>query len=116
MLILALLACVTEDNYLDRSVAVSCDRAEECDKGSFESAYDDQADCRDQYAEASAGLSDCYAENCTFDAKQAAACLQAARTATCDAWTNGDYTSECDTVYTDCDDVDLAICVAGVVF
>lgn len=116
MLILALLACVTEENYPSRSIAVACQRAEECDKGNFEATYDDQADCRDEFASYADDLQACYSENCSFDAQAAAACLQASRTATCEEYTSGDFSDDCNEVYTECADVDLALCIAGAVF
>lgn len=116
MFILSLLACVTAENFNAKQAGLWCVRAEECDKGSFEAAYDDQGECRDEFVSTSDDYIECFIENCdTFDAEQANQCLQALRTDSCAQMSEGDYLSDCDWtgVWSDCDDVDVALCIGA---
>lgn len=94
----ALLACVTKDNFNDQLVTVLCARTEECNKGDFETYYDDQAECiddgQDSYDE------DDY-EDCDFDAEAGASCLSDIKSADCDDFNSFQWGNDCDEVW-DC--------------
>lgn len=113
MFIFALIACISVENFDEHTVAVTCQRQEECNKSAFEDVYDDQGECQDDVADYYEDLYDCYVENCEFDAAAASSCLSDQRSASCDDWSSGDAGSDCDEVFTDCDDVDLALCLVG---
>jgi hypothetical protein len=113
MLILALFACVTAENFVAKSDAVLCQRTAECDKGAFEGRWSDQGECRDELDGQNDDVVSCYRDNCTFDDAEANDCLKAMRTSTCDEFTSGDYASDCDNVWQDCDMVDVALCLVG---
>lgn len=113
MFILALIACTNVENYDEQTIAASCQRWDECEKASFEDNYDDLGECQDDQADYFEDLYDCYVENCEFDAQQASACLASQRSVSCEDWGAGDFGSDCDDVFTDCDDVDLALCLVG---
>jgi hypothetical protein len=102
--------CLTEDNVAQKTVAVYCARAEECDKGNFENAYTSQTDCRESLLDDYQKAADCQAQWCTFDPEAAGNCLSGARSVGCDDWSQGDFDPDCDDVYTDCDMVNLTLC------
>ena len=113
MLFFALFACVTAENFAAQTGALLCQRVEECDKGSFEGQWSDQGECRDEVdAQSEDGMS-CYLDNCSFDDDAANDCLKSMRTSTCDEFTSGDYISDCDNVWQDCDAVDFSLCILG---
>ena len=106
---------MTSENFNAHLGTLECQRAEECDKGAFESSYSDQAECQDDYLNNTENIATCYIDHCDdFDAQQANQCLKALRTDTCESYQQGDWFSDCDSVYTGCDSVDLALCIAGV--
>ena len=114
MLIFALFACVTAENFASKTDAVFCQRTEECDKGAFEGRWSDQGECRDEFDQSTEDGMSCYLDNCTFDEAEANDGLKAMRTSTCDDFTSADYASDCDNVWQECDVVDLALCIVGV--
>lgn len=118
MILFSLVACITADNFLEKSTSVGCARLYECDKGGFESAYSDMNDCKETSVDDYGDYFDCYAENCEFDAGEANDCLKAERTDTCEEITSGDYLNDCDytQIYNSCDDSALTECLLGVVF
>ncbi|MES2643401.1 MAG: hypothetical protein V4850_28210 [Myxococcota bacterium] len=111
MSLLLLLACVTEGNFSDKSVALVCARSEECQKADFEANYDDQGECFDENADNYEDLVDCYNDNCEFDGQGASEYLAAARAADCDDV--GEALGDVGLVYDDCDDIDLGACLLG---
>lgn len=111
--LLLLTACVTQENYLEKSVKVWCDRQYECNKSAFESAFTDMSDCIDTLIDDGEDDAECFNQECTFDPEAARACLHDQSTASCEDWSSFDFTDDCNDVYTDCDYVDLAVCYAG---
>lgn len=108
-MIFALFACVTADNFNQQYVAAACQRYEECDKGTFESLYDDQAECNDETLDVLDEFDDCQ-EFCDFDPDNATSCLADMKTADCEDVMSGDFSNDCDDVW-DCDNNDYTECV-----
>lgn len=105
--------CVTQDNYLERTATVFCDRLYECDKSAFEANYSDKKDCVEGLVDDYEKADVCQAEECVWDGQAARSCLSDQADASCDDWASLDWGLDCDEVYTDCDTVDYAVCIAG---
>jgi len=100
--------CVTASNFNQQLSAVICERYEDCEGTAFEQDYSSQKDCRDDFEDFS---TDCPQEHCEFDGKKANECLKDLRTDSCN---DIDATAgACGEVWTDCDLVALAICLAS---
>ncbi len=112
-LMMILIGCLTAESYLPQTVSVACSRSEECQKSTFEDAYDDQAECREDNSEDLDAYTECYTENCDFDAQKAQSCLIHMRTADCDDIYDEE---DCNAVFDDCNDLDLAGCIADILF
>ena len=110
MLIL-MIACVTQDNYVAKAGHVVCRRSEECDKGAFDSRYDSVGGCQDKFVAYWGSWADCMSVACTFDAQGGADCISAYRDATCEQYVNGDPVQECDGAWVDCDDIAALACL-----
>jgi hypothetical protein len=98
LVLLSLIACVTQENFNDQFATTVCQRTEECNKGGFDSAYDDVQECVDDLDPD--GLNDAY-EDCTFDAEAGAGCLKDIREADCEDFQALQWGSDCDDVW-DC--------------
>lgn len=115
MLFALLFACVTEDNFIARTAAVSCAGFEECDGDAFADTYESQAECREAQTDLLSGFHDCYVEHCTFDAKAAGDYLSNVRSADCGG--RDDALADAEDVYTECtDDLELAACLLDAAF
>lgn len=109
-MIFALFACaVTADNYNDRVATSICDRSEECDASAFESAFGDQAGCKDELTSLFNENSDCV-DYCTFDADAAQTCLDDIKAIACDEFKTGAYGDACPKVW-DCDNEEYIQCM-----
>lgn len=104
--------CVSQDNYLEKTATVFCDRLYECDKSSFEANYSDKKDCVASLVDDYEKADSCQAEECVWDGKAAKSCLSDQADASCDDWASLNWGLDCDEVYTDCDTVDYAVCLA----
>ena len=99
----AILACVlfsacslSEEKFETDAKTESCRLIAECAPEVMELAgWEDQAACEAAEDEGSN-------EGCTYDAAKAQECLDALKSADCDAFSSGDYASSCEGVYT-CD-------------
>jgi|AMFO01.1.fsa_nt_gi hypothetical protein len=98
-----LAGCLNSQNYLDKSVVVSCKKLQQCVPSTFSSRYDSQSTCQSQVQAyyQSWGMYDCIS-SCTFDEKQARKCLSATRSMSCSDYSKGSYDSSCGQVYS-CD-------------
>ena len=112
---LLLIACTTQDNYLEKASTIACQKAEQCDQDAFDAAYDDV----DQCVDATLVLLDafaseaCYEEHCTFSGANADKCLSAMRGLSCDEYQSEDasYDPACDEVWECEDEAELAACL-----
>lgn len=111
-----LLACVTEQNVALKVSASFCSRYEECDKGSFESNYEDQQDCVDESEPALRDYYACLSSECDFDAGNANACIAGYGAQSCEDVSEGKAPSECEDIYTGCSDGDIAACMLDAAF
>lgn len=91
---------VDEDTYPAQYASVACARARECDRGAFESAYDDDmTECTDDledFSEDAAELWD--ALDCDFDEDEARGCLEDMQSSSCGDLTEGSP-NDCSQVY-----------------
>lgn len=113
MLISLLLACVTtSESFWSQAGTLACNRYEECDKSSFEDVYDDQAECREEFAEGADDIMDCLEEgDCTYDPEEGADLLKDFRQADCNE--RDEEFNDITDLY-DCEDeTELALCLYG---
>lgn len=108
----ALAGCLTPESYVNKQMQIYCDRLYECDKAAFEASYSDMGDCIDDNVDFFEEAAACAVEECTWDGEAASACLHDQATTTCEDWASGDFTNECEQVFTDCDALDYAYCLA----
>lgn len=109
-----LFACVTADSFPQKATNVLCERYYECDRGAFESAYSDLADCKDD--DALIAYYECFNESCTFVAKAASECLSEFRSQSCEDLVEGRTPNACEDIYEDCDESELLTCAADAAF
>ncbi len=89
-LLVLLAACgVSEKAFPARSAAVTCQRAQECEKASFDVVYSSLADCKKTVGDQMQVLFDQAGDRCNWDGGLAAQCLAWARSASCDDFVNG---------------------------
>lgn len=116
MILLALLACgVTENNIADRTLHTVCASMQECYQADFEDAYGDVGTCMDENRSFIEGFYDCYIDNCDqFDAGAASDCVQELGAQSCDE--DESNASACDQIWSECDDIELGLCLADLAF
>jgi hypothetical protein len=107
---LLLAACVTEANFAARSTSVLCHRYEECDRASFEKAYDSVSDCIDDVEPPLRDYYECLGGECSFDAGEATACLNGYKEQTCEDAMDGAAPDACNHVYDGCSTADMVGC------
>jgi hypothetical protein len=94
-LLFSLVACApTYDNFPAKLAAVVCERSKECALGSFESRYDDMAECMEEVAEVYESSLDRIDDD-DFDARDAADCIAEIRSRDCEDVVNDGMPSEC---------------------
>lgn len=113
--LLLLTGCLTAESYLDRSVAITCERTLECNKASFEANWDDEADCRDDLRDALEDYYACLSDYCEFDKEAARECLSWAHEASCEEFAT-ESDDDCAQVFTECEEVAATECLLGEVF
>lgn len=95
-LIPTLVACsVPEEDFPEEYGKTVCKQLKKCDKGDYESAYDDDEDCRDDWAEVAdfiLDLGDLGGQ--TYSEEKATDCLQSAKQASCAEFEDGDFECE----------------------
>lgn len=112
LLPLLLAGCVTAASFPKQQAAEFCKRLEDCSPAEFEAAFDDQKGCRDDYEDSIGPVASCQRDACKFDSKDASECLKAIKGATCDSLYSGSVFLACESVYDECDQVDLGVCLA----
>lgn len=100
--VVALAGCLppAEADFPAAWAAVQCDRQRECDKGDYESRYEDMGDCREQNEDAADDIMDAWdLFGGDYDRDEAGECLSAMRTASCEEVNGGDFGGNCDNIY-----------------
>ena len=112
MILLALLACgVTENNIAEKTVRTVCASMQECYQAEFEDSYGDLGDCVDENSAFVEGFYNCYIENCDqFDGGAANDCVQELGAQACGE--DEPSSSACDDMWSECDDIELGLCLA----
>lgn len=95
-LIPALVACsVPEEDFPEEYGKTVCKQLNKCDKADYESAYEDDQECRDDWADVAdffLDLGDIGGQ--TYSPEQATDCLSEIRKASCEDFGDGDYDCE----------------------
>lgn len=107
---LLLTGCLNAESFLDRSVAMTCERTLECNKASFEANWDDEADCRDDLREALEDYYACLVDYCDFDKEAARECLSWSHDASCEEFVS-ETDDDCAKVFTDCEEIAATECL-----
>jgi hypothetical protein len=96
LLALGLVGCaIPEEDFAETYARTACDRVEECDKGSYESRYDDDLECQEQWADWADLLMDAAdLLGGEYDEEAARECISAMKDADCGDFETLDY--ECD--------------------
>ncbi|HND34056.1 MAG TPA: hypothetical protein PLA94_28845 [Myxococcota bacterium] len=113
MLFSLLLSCAsTTESFWAQAGTLSCSRYEECDKADFEDQYDDQADCREEFADYAEDVMDCLDEgDCEYDPKDGAEVLSDYRKADCND--RDEAFEDISDVYNCDDEISFGLCLAG---
>ncbi len=114
MLLSLLLSCAsTSEGFWAQAGPLYCSRLEECEKSRFEETYDDQAECKEGYADYAEDMLDCLDEgDCEYDPEDGADLLADYRKADCND--RGDEIEDITEVYNCDDEISLAICLLQV--
>ena len=114
--LLLLVACYTQDAWVDTVGQTWCARDRQCNPDDFDATYNDMKDCKSQWSDVWADYDACLAEaGCTFDSKEAAACGKAVAQADCDSISSGAWGDACTDVYscTAGDAIQAGLCAIG---
>jgi hypothetical protein len=95
-LIPALVACsVPEEDFPETYGKAMCKQISKCDKADYESAYDDDDDCRDDWADVADFILDAGdLLGQTYSEEKATDCISELKKASCDDFDDGDYECE----------------------
>lgn len=117
LLLLAVLAGCTPSakGFGDASIKLSCNRIEECNKADFDANFSSQSDCNESLSKNSSKVTDCQAAACDYNAKAAGKCLSGVKKQSCEDF-NSITISDCNNVYTNCNNTALATCLADAGF
>ena len=97
----ALVACAppTEAEFPEAWAKVVCSREKECDRGQFDSNWEDMDDCRTSRADAADQLLDIWDVFGNYSEDAAGECLSDMRAASCEEVENGSFDDRCSDVY-----------------
>jgi hypothetical protein len=98
--VLSLAGCeIDQEDFPSIYADAACDKMRKCDKASYESSYEDDAECESQQEDFAAQVVDIGDALGEYDPEHARDCIDAIRAATCEEWGNGDYGGNCDAGY-----------------
>ncbi len=100
---LLLVGCfVDEENFPDKYAKVSCDKFQDCEPDDFDEYYESMAECRDDVVEVWDELEDFLGIFCDLDYDYAGKCIRDMRRASCDDYSDADWSSDACDDFMDC--------------